>query len=246
MPTTTDPTAKDITVCKAAFLELCAGLMEAGFCNPIDAETIETEWQAILASHSEPHRKYHNLRHIASMIGMIETELFDDASKDEAMELPDRLRLLAFALYHDFYYETFPLDLFAQNEARSAARMTEFFDKIGVIEGFTAHCADLILASKTHKLDAVSDPYGALALDYDMSILATEAKLYDDYAKGIRAEFSAFADADFYPARLKRFLEPTIAGGRIFMTDDMHKRFNDAAIGNLRREAAQISLRLKP
>ncbi|MBU6235343.1 MAG: hypothetical protein KGQ41_05825 [Alphaproteobacteria bacterium] len=226
--TSANSTTPQSAIVRNAFDDLCAHLAIT------DKATIEAEWQEIVTAHSKPHRSYHNLRHLEEMLYLLhEFEV-------PASELP---RLHAFILYHDFYYETEPLDLFAKNEARSAERCTEFLRKSGADGAFIESVANLINATKTHKLDAAADLYGALGIDIDMAILASRAERYDEYAADVRREFGAYADDVFYPARLKQFLEPTEKSGRIFLTPHMHEEFNAIALGNIAREKEAIYTR---
>ena len=74
-----------------------------------DSPTSRTEWAALVAAWSEPHRRYHDLAHLAAVLGLVGT-LADSAAD------PDAVRLAAW--YHDVVYDPTGRD----NEQVSAAR----------------------------------------------------------------------------------------------------------------------------
>jgi len=230
-------TKKDLT--DAAYVR---GHFEA-LCNYLgvtEPAVVESEWAAIETAYAEPHRAYHTMAHIASLLRTAESFYVAEA---------DMPRMRAFIIYHDFYYETADMALFAQNENRSADRAARFLKAAGADDVFTASVHSLIVATRTHKVDNAIDPVGALAIDIDMMILASPQAEYDAYAKGIRREFAHFSDDAFYTARLEKFLEPVLESERLFMTPRVHTYFTAQARSNIRREAGNIKLRfagLKP
>ena len=74
-----------------------------------DSPTSRTEWAAVVAAWSEPHRRYHDLAHLAAVLGLVDalSPAADDA---------DAVRLAAW--YHDVVYDPSS----SENEARSAGR----------------------------------------------------------------------------------------------------------------------------
>ena len=61
-----------------------------------DSPTSRTEWAAVVAAWGEPHRRYHDLGHLAAVLGLV-GELAGDATEPDAVRLP--------AWYHDVVYE---------------------------------------------------------------------------------------------------------------------------------------------
>src|SRR3982751_871356 len=74
-----------------------------------DSPTSRTEWAALVEAWSEPHRRYHDLAHLAAVLGIV-GELVGAAAD------PDAVRLAAW--YHDVVYDPRRGD----NEEVSAAR----------------------------------------------------------------------------------------------------------------------------
>ena len=60
-----------------------------------DSATSRTEWAAVVAAWSEPHRRYHDLAHLAAVLGLV-------GALPGAAD-PDAVRLAAW--YHDIAYE---------------------------------------------------------------------------------------------------------------------------------------------
>ena len=73
-----------------------------------DSPTSRTEWAALVAAWSEPHRRYHDLAHLAAVLGLV-GELGGTTD-------PDAVRLAAW--YHDAVYDPERSD----NEEISAQR----------------------------------------------------------------------------------------------------------------------------
>ena len=73
-----------------------------------DSPTSRTEWAALVGAWSEPHRRYHDLAHLAAVLGLV--------SGLPGADDPDAVRLAAW--YHDIAYDPERTD----NEEVSAAR----------------------------------------------------------------------------------------------------------------------------
>ena len=71
-----------------------------------------------------------------------------------------------------------------------------------------------------------------------MSILASEAIVYDQYSLQIRQEYGHLTSDQFKAGRSK-FLESTLAHAKVFHTPDFD-HLNTAALDNMRRELAGL------
>ncbi|MEM1380967.1 MAG: hypothetical protein AAGH41_10125 [Pseudomonadota bacterium] len=182
----------------------------------------EREAATLASCYGEPHRAYHTLTHINAC-----TEDWERFRR--AFEEPDTA-LLAI-LYHDLIYD--PAS--AENEAQSAQMLR---DNLGSSLGarLIEKAAAIILATKAHR--ATGDHDTDLVIDIDMAILGTEAHVYDAYAEGIRMEYEpVFGIEALRAGRLSMFIEPTLASDRIFLTDEMRPK-EEQARNNLHRERA--------
>jgi predicted metal-dependent HD superfamily phosphohydrolase len=74
-------------------------------------------------------------------------------------------------------------------------------------------------------------------IDLDMMILGQDWLVYEQYANGVMQEYlPVYGEEAYRQGRVKLFLEPTIARGDIFLTDEF-KHLNEPAIRNMHREA---------
>lgn len=149
----------------------------------------------ILSELGSPARHWHGLLHHALMLRLIARALLASEA---------RRRLVHAVLFHDIVYDATRTD----NEEASAAVARQWLD------GDDADAvAALILATKRHRLD--TDPVTRTLLEADLSILWTpNARLYDFYAAGIRAEYAHVPDAAYRAGRASvlRHLEAELSG----------------------------------
>ena len=138
----------------------------------------------VLGRYSEPHRRYHTVRHLRAVLGALQRWL--------GPELPPSL--LTAALWHDAIYDPRASD----NEEQSAA----------LVVG-DARAAQLILATKKHEpLDDGEDM--RWLLDADLWVLGATPRTYRRYAQLIRQEYAHVPNVAFRAGRaavLERFMQ---------------------------------------
>jgi len=175
----------------------------------------------LLAQYSGSDRHYHNARHIVSML-----DGFDILKAKFAQPLAAELAIF----FHDVIYDAARSD----NEAQSATKMNEKLCGF-VDDAIVASAAFSIEATRKHASTPAPDTN--LILDLDMAILAQPWPVYAQYAQAVMREYlPVYGEEAYRQGRPKLFLEPTIAHGDVFLTDDfMH--MNQRAIGNMQREA---------
>ena len=175
----------------------------------------------LLAQYSGSDRHYHNIRHIVSMLDGFELLKAKFAQ-------PDAAELAIFL--HDVIYDAARTD----NEEQSAVKMKELLHGF-VDEAILSSAAFTIESTKKHA--ATFNPDTNLILDLDMAILGQPWAVYENYAKGVMQEYlPVYGEAAYRQGRPKLFLEPMIAHGDIFLTDDF-KHLNSQALRNMQREA---------
>lgn len=164
----------------------------------------------MLACYSEPHRRYHTVRHLRAVLGALHRWL--------GPELPESLYLAV--LWHDAVYDPRAAD----NEERSAALVHD------------ARAQALILSTKRH--EPVDEQPDALALlDADLWILGAPVRTYDRYAALIREEYAHVPD-DAYRAGRAAVLERFLARPRLYFRDAPQREAQ--ARGNLARELSRL------
>jgi predicted metal-dependent HD superfamily phosphohydrolase len=167
----------------------------------------------LVAAYSEPHRAYHNLTHIAELLGW-----FDRVADDVGWKTP--ATAYAAILFHDAIYVPGAKD----NEARSAdwARRAGFGDDV----------AALILMTQNHASHANTDHDASHFLDADMAIVGAPTEQFAAYDAAIAREYDHIP-RDAYRAGRKAFLEGLLKLSRIFHTEYFHARLDAQARTNL-------------
>jgi predicted metal-dependent HD superfamily phosphohydrolase len=152
-----------------------------------DSPTSRTEWAAVVAAWGQPHRRYHDLAHLAAVLGLV-GELAAAAAD------PDAVRLAAW--YHDVVYDPTRAD----NEQVSADRARAGLRGL-VPEERVEEVARLVLLTAGHD-PAPDDANGAVLCDADLAVLAGPPESYAAYASAVREEYGHLSDAEFTAGRI--------------------------------------------
>jgi predicted metal-dependent HD superfamily phosphohydrolase len=152
-----------------------------------DSPTSRTEWAAVVAAWSEPHRRYHDLAHLAGVLGLV-GELAGTAAD------PDAVRLAAW--YHDVVYDPHRPD----NEQVSAERARAGLRGL-VPEERVEEVVRLVLLTAGHD-PAPDDANGVVLCDADLAVLAGPPESYAAYASAVREEYGHLSDEEFTAGRI--------------------------------------------
>lgn len=192
-----------------------------------DSPTSRTEWSALIAAWSEPHRHYHGLAHLAAVLGLV-------AELDAAAADPAAVRLAAW--YHDAVYDpTLP-----DNEALSALRARAGLrglvpdERIGEVER-------LVLLTAGHDPEP-EDTDGALLCDADLAVLAGPPEAYAAYASAVRSEYGHLSDEVFTAGRIA-VLEQLLGLPTLYRLPDVAAEWTLRARANLTAELALLRSR---
>jgi predicted metal-dependent HD superfamily phosphohydrolase len=167
-----------------------------------DSPTSRTEWAALVGAWSEPHRRYHDLAHLAAVLGLVD-------QLGAAADDPDAVRLAAW--YHDAIYEPTRTD----NEQISAERARAGLRGL-VPDDRAAEVVRLVLLTAGHE-PAPDDANGAVLCDADLAVLASPPEAYAAYASAVRAEYGHLSDEEFTAGRIA-VLEHLLALGTLYRT----------------------------
>jgi predicted metal-dependent HD superfamily phosphohydrolase len=202
-----------------------------------DERVVRTAWrdlggdeaavEDVLERHCEPHRRYHTVSHVAWVL-----RVADELLASEAVEHPDAVRVAA--IFHDAVYDARAAD----NELRSADLAAQAAEELGWPAADAAVVHRLVLATAAHE---PADADEAVLLDADLSILGAHAAAYDEYVRGVRAEYGHVDDDGWRSGRghvLRRFLDRP----HIYATATMRGRAEESARVNLSRELASLGL----
>jgi predicted metal-dependent HD superfamily phosphohydrolase len=185
----------------------------------------EAVGRALLASWSEPHRRYHSVDHLRDILRHVEelAALSDDA---------DAVRLAAW--YHDSVYAGRPDD-----EELSARRAEDELSGLEVEPELVDEVARLVRMTVTHD-PAPGDHNGEVLSDADLASLALPPERYVSNTAAIRAEYGHISDDVFRKGRLQ-VLANLLSGPGVFRTEYGRKRWEAPAQENLRAELSTLT-----
>ncbi|MEV7555212.1 hypothetical protein AB0N89_36815 [Amycolatopsis sp. NPDC089917] len=182
-------------------------------------------WNDLQARYAEPHRRYHDLRHVTAVAR-------DSGALAVAFGLSARERaLVAIAAWtHDVVYDARP----GEDEQASAAWTRDELTNARVPAAEVTRAEGLVLSTIHHS--APDDDLLATALlDADLAILGSSPESYDEYAKGVREEYAIYSDAEWRAGRAS-VLENLLARPRLYRSDIARARWESKARENLANE----------
>jgi predicted metal-dependent HD superfamily phosphohydrolase len=192
-------------------------------CLRVISPGLTSDWERVSRAYNG--RAYHNLDHLGEMLGHLAdlpTSLAPAAAPIFGIAL----------IYHDIVYHAHRKD----NEARSADLAVAALRQFSVGEDGLTYCHRLIMATKTH---LASDDDEGLLVDLDLAVLARPADSYDDYARGVRQEFSIYPDFLYRPGR-KKALRQLLGQEHIYHHLHLRQRREGPARANLTREISTL------
>jgi predicted metal-dependent HD superfamily phosphohydrolase len=181
----------------------------------------------LLARWDEPHRQYHTVQHLVSVLDVV------DAYARLARH-PDLVRLAAWC--HDAVYD--PTAGGSANERASAELGGRILGRIGLPAAAVDEVRRLVLLTAGHDVPP-DDMDAALLCDADLAILASPPVEYDRYAAAIRLEYAHVPDGAFRVGRAA-VLDHLLGLPRLFRTAPLAERWERPARANLVRELADL------
>ncbi len=174
----------------------------------------------LVAAYEEPHRGYHDLRHLTEVLERLE-ELMPP-------EHPGRDAVILAAWFNDAVY-----DDAGDNEERSARWAEEALDG-----PLAQEVARLVRLTQGHRPEP-GDLNGGLLCDADLAILAADPRRYREYVAGVRQEYAAVPDGAFAHGRAS-VLRDLLAKDSLFSTDEARTRWEAKARANLEAELTDL------
>lgn len=178
----------------------------------------------LIARYSEPHRKYHTVRHLDecfSKLGEIRPFAEHPAEVEVAL------------WYHDAVYARRS----DQNEAKSAELAAATVRSAGKPAGCAQRIAVLIMATRHAAVPQDND--ARVLVDVDLSILGETPARFDEYERQVREEYSWVPGFVFNRER-RRILEEFLARPAIFNTALFRERYEGQARANIERSLKQL------
>jgi predicted metal-dependent HD superfamily phosphohydrolase len=191
----------------------------------VEPSAEENYFRLLAEAYTGKGRVYHTLRHIESMLRVIE-------SVEDEIQNPDAVRFATW--FHDAVYDTTRSD----NEEKSAELAGRVLDDLGVPAAVSGAAQALILATKKHEAAGAS-PDLEIFLDADLSILGAPEEVYQEYSRAIREEYGWVPDR-VYRRERRRILSGFLARPRIYFNRTMAGRYEAQARANLAREIEQL------
>ncbi|SFP19693.1 Predicted metal-dependent phosphohydrolase, HD superfamily [Geodermatophilus dictyosporus] len=192
-----------------------------------DSPTARTEWAALVAAWSEPHRRYHDLHHLAAVLGLV-GELGIDAADPATVALA--------AWYHDAVYDPRRSDneQVSAERARAGLRGLVPADRVDEV-------VRLVLLTAGHDA-APGDANGAVLCDADLAVLAGPPEAYAAYASAVREEYGHLSDEVFTAGRIA-VLESLLALPALYRLPAVAGDWEPRARANLTAELALLRSR---
>lgn len=173
----------------------------------------------------EPHRRYHDLRHLQEVLQTVD-DLADAADDVEAVRWA--------AWFHDAVYDVHRDD----NEECSARLAEQDLAASGLDHDMVSEVSRLVRLTATHQPED-GDANGAVLCDADLRILAADPWRHAEYVADVRAEYAHVPDAEFRTGRAA-VLRALLSSGRLFRTERAYTRWEERARANLAAELRRL------
>lgn len=176
----------------------------------------------LLECWNEPHRRYHDPRHLLQVLEAL------DALTGRRVPQPVALA----AWFHDAVHD----GVAGADEQASARLAEELLPSAGFGAAVTAETARLVRLTAHHRPDD-ADRRGALLTDADLAVLARPPARYRAYLRDVRSEYPHLTDAQFRDGR-RKVVSALLEADRLYRTDTGHQTWEAAARRNLAAEQA--------
>ncbi len=180
--------------------------------------------QDLLTRYDEPHRRYHDRRHLAEVLAALRQLTAGRAVPVE---------VVCAAWLHDAVHDGRDDD-----EERSAGLARRVLTELAVAPDVVDEVARLVRMTLTHE-PAPEDLSGALLSDADLAVLGADPKRYARYAAHVRDEY-AHVDDDAFRSGRTAVLRSLLDRPRLYVTEQAHRRWDLAARRNLSNEISRL------
>jgi predicted metal-dependent HD superfamily phosphohydrolase len=187
-------------------------------------DALAGSYERLVAMYSEPHRYYHNLRHISDCLEWLD-RFAALAREPLAVELA--------IWFHDAVYDTRASD----NEERSAQLARNWLSEAGADAALVDSAGKLVLATQLH--DGSLHPDAPLLVDVDLSILGQPEARFWEYEEAIRREYD-WVPAHAFAAKRAEILEGFLSRKRLYQTDALFQALEEKARANLQASIRRL------
>jgi predicted metal-dependent HD superfamily phosphohydrolase len=176
-------------------------------------------------AYADPERGYHDLRHLAEVLGHADALLPPGDAHREPV--------LMAAWFHDAVYERR-----ADDEERSA-ELAEVLLSDHAPPDLVAEVTRLVRLTASHR-PAEDDLAGQVLCDADLAVLAADDDRYSQYVAGVRSEYAHVPAAEFAAGRAA-VLRDLLAKPTLFHTGAARASWEARARANVQREIDRLS-----
>lgn len=208
----------------------------------IPADQASSTLTLLFQRYSEPHRAYHTLDHVESLLRLVSLHR-------SSLVRPDEVCLAVW--FHDLVYET-PSSASAagagpglservsgSNERESDDAFRAFATSCNLDAGLIDRVSAMILATIRHALPDDADSDAQFFLDFDLSILGSNDATYARYTAAIRSEYIHYP-YDVYLRGRHGVLAGFLQRRNLFFTPQMRTLREAKARYNIRKEMERI------
>lgn len=175
----------------------------------------------LLRRWSEPHRRYHDVRHLTAVLDAVD-ELAGEADDADAVRLA--------AWFHDAVYTGRP----GADERDSAVLADSVLRAAGLDDALVSEVVRLVALTDGHD-PAPGDRNGGVLCDADLAVLGGDPVEYAGYAAAVREEYARVPEVEFRRGRAA-VLEALLARDPLFSTTTARDRWEDRARRNVETE----------
>lgn len=165
----------------------------------------------------EPHRHYHDVRHLAQMLGALDLLCDGDVPRPVALA----------AWFHDAVHA----GRAGADERASAELARAALTEVGLPTAEVSEVERLVILTIDHRTDP-GDVTGAQLVDADLSVLGLIPGRYHLYSRDVRLEYPALSDELFASGRLA-VLDALLSRDRLFRSPAGDRLWSRSALANL-------------
>lgn len=184
-------------------------------------------YESVIARHREPHRHYHDVRHVRWVVRHVLALAADH-------DVDDLGAIVVAAFFHDVVYDPVADD----NEAASARLAAVALAEMGWPADRVAAVVHMVEGTADHAHEGATLA-AAVLYAADLAVLAADPAGYGDYVRNVRREYRHVSDADWSTGRgavLRGFLaRPAIYAPQLGL-----ERWEQRARANLTAEVATL------
>lgn len=187
----------------------------------------------LLGRWSEPHRRYHDLAHLAEVLAAA-----DLLARRGRARRADRSAVALAAWFHDAVYEGRGG---GDDERRSADLAARELSALGCAPDLVERVVTLVLDTLDHEVeDAEPDVARVTLHDADLWILASPTARFDEYCRQVREEYAHVPAAEYATAR-SAVLRPFLVRPHVYRSAHARREWEPVARENLARELTRLA-----